>query len=54
MIGDGWVRIHTSSEETTASLMRLLVNSGVTSVRTSRPSLEEVYLQVIGDRGLTV
>jgi len=54
MIGDGWVRIHTSSEEATASLMRLLVNSGVTSVRTSRPSLEEVYLQVIGDRGLTV
>jgi hypothetical protein len=26
----------------------------VTSVRTSMPSLEEVYVQLIGDRGLQV
>jgi ABC-2 type transport system ATP-binding protein len=36
------------------SVLQLLVSSGITSIRTSRPSLEEVYLHVIGDRGFAV
>jgi ABC-2 type transport system ATP-binding protein len=35
-------------------VLKQLVDAGVTSVNTSLPSLEEVYVQMIGDRGLTV
>ena len=30
------------------------VETGITSIRTSRPSLEEVYVHLIGDRGLKI
>jgi ABC-2 type transport system ATP-binding protein len=53
-IGDGWLRIHTDADDVIPSILKLLVDSGITSLRTSKPSLEEVYLHVIGDRGLTV
>jgi len=36
------------------SVLSLLVETGITSIRTSRPSLEEVYVRLIGDRGLEV
>ncbi|MBX7199313.1 MAG: ABC transporter ATP-binding protein [Rhodospirillaceae bacterium] len=36
------------------SILQFLVGAGVTSLRTSRPSLEEVYVHIIGDRGLKV
>jgi ABC-2 type transport system ATP-binding protein len=48
------IRIEVAEEGVTADVLRLLVDSGVTSVRTSMPSLEEVYVQLIGDRGLQV
>jgi ABC-2 type transport system ATP-binding protein len=48
------VRIEVAEEGVTADVLRLLVDSGVTSVRTSMPSLEEVYVHLIGDRGLQV
>lgn len=53
-IGEGWVRIQTDCDETTASVVKLLVESGHISLRTTLPSLEEVYMHLIGDRGLTV
>jgi ABC-2 type transport system ATP-binding protein len=53
-VEDGGVRIHIDREEATGEVLRLLVNAGVTSVKTSLPTLEEVYLGLIGDRGLTV
>lgn len=53
-IGEGWLRIQTDRDETTASVLKLLVDSGHTSLRTTLPSLEEVYMHLIGDRGLTV
>jgi hypothetical protein len=34
--------------------MRRLVASGVTSVKVTRPSLEEVYLSLVGERGMDV
>jgi ABC-2 type transport system ATP-binding protein len=49
---DGSARIETDEEGVTARVLALLVESGVTRVRTSLPSLEEVYLQAIGERGL--
>jgi ABC-2 type transport system ATP-binding protein len=51
---DVGIRIEVAEEGVTADVLRLLVDSGVTSVRTSMPSLEEVYVQLIGDRGLQV
>jgi ABC-2 type transport system ATP-binding protein len=50
----GAVRIEVHEEGATADVLRLLVDDGVTSVQTSLPSLEEVYVQLIGERGLEV
>jgi len=36
------------------AVLACLVSAGITSVRTSPPSLEEVYIHLIGDRGLNV
>jgi ABC-2 type transport system ATP-binding protein len=47
-------RIELASEQAQRGVLALLVSRGVTSIRTSRPSLEEVYVHLIGDRGLTV
>jgi len=51
---DGTVRIEVNEEGATTRVLRELVEAGVTAVKTSLPSLEEVYVQMIGDRGLTV
>ncbi len=47
-------RIDVGAEGAVADVMRRLVAAGVTSVRVTRPSLEEVYLGLVGDRGLEV
>ena len=49
---DGGARIEISEEGATSEVLRRLVEAGVTSVRTSLPSLEEVYVQLVGERGL--
>jgi ABC-2 type transport system ATP-binding protein len=41
-------RIELSDESGARGVLNFLVASGVTSIRTSRPSLEEVYLHIIG------
>jgi ABC-2 type transport system ATP-binding protein len=51
---DGSVRIEVTAEGATSDVLHLLVDAGVTSVKTSLPSLEEVYVRTIGERGLTV
>jgi ABC-2 type transport system ATP-binding protein len=51
---DGSVRIEVTEEGATSLVLRQLVEAGVTSVKTSLPSLEEVYVQMIGERGLAV
>ena len=51
---DGGARIEIAEEGATGTVLKLLVDSGVTSVKTSLPSLEEVYVHLIGDRGLEV
>jgi len=52
--GDGVVLVETQAEGAAATVVNLLVASGITSLSTARPSLEEVYLHVIGERGLAV
>ena len=54
MLEDGTVRIEVNEEGATTVVLKELVDAGVTAVKTSLPSLEEVYVQMIGDRGLTV
>jgi ABC-2 type transport system ATP-binding protein len=49
---DGGARIEVSEEGATGEVLRRLVEAGVTSVRTSLPSLEEVYVRLLGERGL--
>jgi ABC-2 type transport system ATP-binding protein len=45
-------RIEVDEEGVTQVVLERLVNAGVTSVRTSLPNLEEVYVQLIGERGM--
>lgn len=47
-------RIEVGAEAAVGEVMRWLVTAGVTSVRVSRPSLEEVYLGMVGERGMGV
>jgi ABC-2 type transport system ATP-binding protein len=49
---DGSARIETAEADATAQVVRRLVDAGVTSMSTSLPTLEEVYVHLIGDRGL--
>ena len=51
---DGGARIEIDEEGATRVVLGRLVDAGATSVKTSLPSLEEVYVQLIGDRGLEV
>ena len=51
---DGTVRIEVHEEGATTLVLKELVDVGVTAVKTSLPSLEEVYVHLIGDRGLQV
>lgn len=47
-------RIDLSNESAARTVLEMLIAAGVTSIRTSRPSLEEVYVHIIGDRGLKI
>ena len=47
-------RIELATEAAVGEVMRRLVAAGVTSVKVTRPSLEEVYLGIVGDRGMGV
>ncbi|MCX5379752.1 ABC transporter ATP-binding protein [Streptomyces sp. NBC_00091] len=47
-------RIETQDAGATHVVLRLLVEAGVTGISTGRPTLEEVYLHVIGERGMAV
>ncbi|MEU5464750.1 ATP-binding cassette domain-containing protein [Streptomyces althioticus] len=51
-VREGVTRIE--SEGVAREVLRLLVDAGVTRVRSAPPSLEDVYLHVIGDRGMAV
>jgi ABC-2 type transport system ATP-binding protein len=51
---NGDVRIEVDEEGATRIVLERLLAAGVTSVKTSLPSLEEVYVQLIGDRGLEI
>jgi ABC-2 type transport system ATP-binding protein len=51
---DAITRIEVGTQAAVADVMRHLVDAGVTSLRVARPTLEQVYLGMVGDRGLEV
>jgi ABC-2 type transport system ATP-binding protein len=51
---DGAARIEVHEEGVTTEVLRILVDAGLNSIQTSEPSLEEVYVHLIGERGLEV
>ena len=46
---NGGQRVEIANESASRQVLEVLVGSGITSINTSRPSLEEVYLHVVGD-----
>jgi ABC-2 type transport system ATP-binding protein len=51
---DASARIQVDTEDALRAVLKLVVDRGITAVQTSLPSLEEVYVGLIGDRGLEV
>jgi ABC-2 type transport system ATP-binding protein len=48
------IRVETDAADVAPQVIRHLLDSGINSVATSTPDLEEVYLHIIGERGLRV
>ena len=53
-VHDGTASIQVDGVDTSSVVLQLLVARGVRSLRTSKPRLEDVYLELIGDRGMDV
>ena len=53
-MADGWVRISMSRSEAVSAVLQIIVTAGITALRVERPSLEDVYLELIGERGMAV
>lgn len=53
-LSDTAQRIETDSQAATTRVLEELVAAGVTRISTGRPGLEEVYLHLMGDRGMSV
>jgi ABC-2 type transport system ATP-binding protein len=51
---DGQIRIETVAEGAATQVLRLLIAAGITGIATSLPSLEEVYVHLLGQRGVRV
>ena len=47
---DGGNRVELEGDASAQSVLKVLVDEGVTAISTSRPSLEEIYISVIGDQ----
>ncbi|WP_410595587.1 ATP-binding cassette domain-containing protein [Amycolatopsis sp. lyj-23] len=48
------IRVLVRSQEDFAGLLRFAADRGITSLRTLRPTLEDVYVRLMGDRGLVI
>jgi ABC-2 type transport system ATP-binding protein len=53
-LATGGIRVRSGTREATATVVAALARGGANSIRTSVPSLEEVYLRMIGRRGMQV
>jgi ABC-2 type transport system ATP-binding protein len=53
-VSENTYRVEVRDKAAIKAAIQLLLDKGITSIRTSSPSLEEVYVHLIGDRGLRV
>ncbi|WP_156225181.1 ABC transporter ATP-binding protein [Pseudactinotalea suaedae] len=53
-VAEGTLLVDTAADGAAPAVMRLLLDLGITDVATTRPDLAEVYLRVIGNRGMRV
>jgi ABC-2 type transport system ATP-binding protein len=53
-LDDGWVRINTNDEKAVSVVLQLIVQTGIIALRVEKPSLAEVYLELIGERGMAI
>lgn len=53
-VRDGVMSARVDGEETSAAVLDQLVGAGVRSLRTLKPQLQDVYFQLVGDRGMDV
>lgn len=53
-VAPGSVLVDTAADGAAPAVLRLLLDLGITDVATTRPDLAEVYLQVIGRRGMRI
>ncbi|MBP2333976.1 hypothetical protein JOF41_000154 [Saccharothrix coeruleofusca] len=51
---DGVLRVRTDGDASARAVLDFLLDNGVRSVRAAPPTLEEVYLEIIGSRGMGV
>ncbi|WP_432103120.1 ABC transporter ATP-binding protein [Streptomyces sp. bgisy091] len=51
---DGGLRVETSRPDATRAVMTTLIEEGITDLARGRPDLEEAYVHLMGDRGLSV
>ena len=47
-----WINV--DGQENVGAVLKTIVDAGIVNVHLSRPSLEEIYINTIGDRGLNV
>jgi ABC-2 type transport system ATP-binding protein len=52
--GPGAILVETDRDGAAFPVLRMLVEAGTTDVSTAAPTLEEVYMHLIGDRGMAV
>jgi ABC-2 type transport system ATP-binding protein len=53
-VGDGWTRFRSDADGVAAQIVQTAVGAGHSSIRTGHASLEEVYLRLFSDRGVTI
>ena len=54
VVGGGVVRFRPGSSDLVRQALESLIAHGVTGIRTGHPSLQDVYLHLMGDRGMQV
>jgi ABC-2 type transport system ATP-binding protein len=51
---DDSIRVETNTEGAATAVLHVLVDAGVSQIATARPTLEDVYLHLVGNRGLAI
>ena len=47
-------RIQVKNESESIYVLNKLITNGISSIQTAKPSLEEAYVHIVGDRGMAI